>query len=200
MDTQGLNGERRQLVVKEVYIDHVNNINVRCQISGNNLQQIGDKRSQTDGLVIDPDGRLFMQVVSLALSLICRMFFLLVRPKKWQSKNTLYKATFEIRSGEKGTVRSYWMGLHCIKQSWLVVTVWKSGFSKQFSNKNSSPKKRECYQHCPKANFVTCRSWPRTRSECGTPIGPGQKLKHWSRTTQLWLVKIVLIFFLTMFV
>jgi len=39
VDTQGLNGEGQQLVVKE----------------------IGDKRSQTDGLVIDPDGRLFMQ-------------------------------------------------------------------------------------------------------------------------------------------
>ena len=72
MDTQGLNGEGQQLLVKEVYIIHVNNIKVRCQISGNNLQQIGDKRSQTDGLVIDPDGRLFMQVVSLALSLTCR--------------------------------------------------------------------------------------------------------------------------------
>ena len=82
MDTQGLNGEGQQLVVKEVYIDHFNNIKVRCQISCNNLQQIGDKRSQTDGLVIDPDGRLFMQVVSLALSLIYRVFFLLVRPKK----------------------------------------------------------------------------------------------------------------------
>ena len=97
---------------------------------------------------------------------------------------------------KKGTVRSYWMGLHCIKQSWLVVTVWKSGFSKQFSKDNSSPKKRECYQHFQNANFVTCRSWPRTRSECGTPIGPGQKLKHWSRTTQLWSVKIVLFSFL----
>ena len=82
MDTQGLNGEGQKLVVKEVYIIHFNKIKVRCQISGNNLQQIGDKRSQTDGLVIDPDGRLFMQVVSLALSLIYRVFFLLVRPKK----------------------------------------------------------------------------------------------------------------------
>ena len=81
------------------------------------------------------------------------------------------------------------MGLHCIKQRRLVVTDWKSGTSKQFS------KEKRLLSTFPKANFVTCRSWPRTRSECGTPIGPGQKLKHWFRTTQLWSVKIVLYFF-----
>jgi len=42
VETQGLNGEGRELVIKKV----------------------GDKPSQTDGLAIDPKGRLFMQEVT----------------------------------------------------------------------------------------------------------------------------------------